>query len=120
MKPKTNEHNTNNIYIMHNLPKVVSVLIKAQNDFDSRAYANCFTENAVVFDEGKTHKGRKEIESWIEKANKDYRATMKPLEYSDTEHTLKTEVSGTFPGSPVTMTYHYDFEDGLIKALKIV
>ena len=103
-----------------NLPKVVTELIKAQNNFDSTAYANCFTERAVVFDEGKTHNGRKEIENWIEKANKEYQATMKPLEYSEIEHTLKTEVSGTFPGSPVTMTYHYEFEDGLIQSLKIV
>lgn len=103
-----------------NLPEVVIELIKTQNNFDSAAYANCFNETAVVFDEGKTHKGRKEIENWIEKANKEYRATMKPLEYSETEHTLKTQVSGTFPGSPITMTYRYEFEDGLIQSLKIV
>lgn len=103
-----------------NLPKVVTELIKAQNNFDSTSYANCFTETAIVFDEGKMHNGRKEIEQWIDEANKKYQATMKPLEYSEIEHTLKTEVSGTFPGSPITMTYHYEFEDGLIQSLKIV
>ena len=102
-----------------NLPNVVTELIKAQNNFDSTAYAHCFTERAVVFDEGKTHNGRKEIEYWIEKANKEYQATMKPLEYSENEHILKAEISGTFPGSPITMTYHYEFEDGLIRSLKI-
>lgn len=103
-----------------NLPKVIAELVKTQNNFDSAAYANCFTETAVVFDEGRTHNGRKEIESWIEKANKEYQATMKPIEYSETEQTLKTEVSGTFPGSPITMTYYYEFKDGLIQSLKIV
>ena len=103
-----------------NLPKVVTDLIKTQNNFDSVAYANCFTETAVVFDEGKTHKGRKEIEKWIDEANKKYQATMKPLKYSETEHTLKTEVSGTFPGSPIVMTYLYEFQDDLIQSLKIV
>jgi len=103
-----------------NLPNVVTELIKAQNNFDSTAYANCFTKRAIVFDEGKTHNGRKEIENWIEEANKAYQATMKPLEYSEIEQTLKTEVSGTFPGSPITLTYHYEFEDGLIQSLKIV
>lgn len=103
-----------------NLPKVVTALIEAQNSFDSTAYANCFTESAIVFDEGRTHTGRKAIENWIDKANKEYQATMKPLAYSETEHTLETEVAGTFPGSPVTMTYHYAFEDGLIQSLKIV
>lgn len=103
-----------------NLPKVVTDLIKTQNNFDSIAYANCFTETAVVFDEGKTHNGRKEIEKWIDEANKKYQATMKPLEYSETEHTLKTEVSGNFPGSPITMTYYFEFREGLIQSLKIV
>ena len=103
-----------------NLPKVVTDLIKTQNNFDSVAYANCFTETAVVFDEGKTHNGRIEIEKWIDEANKKYQATMKPLAYSETEHTLKTEVSGTFPGSPVVMTYLYEFQDDLIQSLKIV
>ena len=103
-----------------NLPNVVAELVKAQNNFDSAAYANCFTETALVFDEGKTHTGRKEIEHWIDKANKEYEATMKPIDYSESERTLKTEVSGNFPGSPIMMTYHYVFRYGLIQSLKIV
>lgn len=103
-----------------NLPNVVTELIEAQNNFDSTAYANCFTDTAVVFDEGKTHHGKTEIKNWIDKANKEYQAIMKPLEYSETGRTLKTEVSGTFPGSPIITTYHYEFEDGLIQSLKIV
>lgn len=102
-----------------NLPKVVAELIKAQNNFDSVAYSNCFTETAVVFDEGKTHNGRKEIENWIEKANKEYQATMKPLEYFTTEEILKAEVSGNFPGSPIVLSYHLEIADELIKSLKI-
>lgn len=50
-----------------NLPQVIAELVKTQNNFDSVSYAGCFTETAVVFDEGKTHNGRKEIENWIEK-----------------------------------------------------
>ena len=103
-----------------NLPKVVGDLVSAQNSFDSVAYAKCFSETAVVFDEGKTHTGRNAIQQWIDKANKAYGASMEPLEYSAEHQTLKTKVTGNFPGSPITMTYHYDFEDGLIKALKIV
>ena len=103
-----------------NLPKIVTELITAQNNFDSTAYANCFTDTAVVFDEGKTHIGKTEIKTWIEKANNEYRAVMKPIEYSETAHSLTTEVSGTFPGSPIIITYHYEFQDGLIQSLKIV
>lgn len=103
-----------------NLPIVISDLVKAQNNFDSTAYANCFTEAAVVFDEGKTYNGKAEIQNWIKKANDNYKVKMKPLEYSETEQMLKAEISGSFPGSPVVLTYHYEFKNDLIQSLKIV
>ena len=103
-----------------NLPKAVEDLVKAQNNFDSVAYADCFTQTAVVFDEGKSHNGKKEIEHWIEKANKEYQATMKPLEYSEERQELKSEISGSFPGSPIVLTFHYEYQNGLIQSLKIV
>jgi hypothetical protein len=102
-----------------NLPKAVADLVKAQDNFDSVAYANCFAETAVVFDEGKTHHGKMEIKNWIAKSNKEYQVKMKPLEYSETEQTLKAEIAGNFPGSPLILTYHYEFKDGLIQSLKI-
>lgn len=104
-----------------NLPKVVSNLVKAQNDFDSTAYADCFSETAVVLDEGRTHTGRKEIEHWIDDANKRYKAVMNPVgfEEKENESLLKAEVSGEFPGSPIVMTYHLQLADELIQSLKI-
>jgi hypothetical protein len=104
-----------------NLPKVVANLVKAQNDFDSTAYAYCFSETAVVFDEGKNHTGRKEIEHWIADANKRYQAVMKPLGFEEkgASSFLKAEVTGTFPGSPIVMTYHLQIADDLIHSLKI-
>lgn len=102
-----------------NLPNVISNLTEAQNNFDSLAYANCFSENAVVFDEGKTHNGKTEIQQWIEKANEEYQAVMKPVEYSEKEDILKAEVSGNFPGSPLVLAYHFKLNDDLIEFLKI-
>lgn len=104
-----------------NLPKVVSDLVKTQNNFDSVAYANCFSETAVVFDEGKTHKGRKEIEHWIADANARYEATMQPVSFEEkeTESILKAEASGKFDGSPIVLSYHLEIADGLIQSLKI-
>ena len=104
-----------------NLPKVVSALVKTQNNFDRVAYANCFSDTAVVFDEGKTHKGRKEIEHWIDDANKRYAAKMQPISYEEeeTESILKVEVSGNFDGSPIVLRYHLEITDQLIQSLKI-
>ena len=102
-----------------NLPKVITDLIEAQNKFDSVAYADCFSETAVVFDEGKTHTGKKEIQEWIKEANEKYQAVMSPVAYSETEEILKAEVSGNFPGSPIVLSYHLKLEDGLIQSLNI-
>ena len=102
-----------------NLPKVIADLAEAQHNFDSESYANCFSEAAIVFDEGKNHKGRKEIQQWITKANKEFQTVMKPLEYSKTEEILKAEVSGNFPGSPIVLSYHFKLNGGLIESLKI-
>lgn len=104
-----------------NLPKVVSDLVKTQNNFDSVAYANCFSETAVVYDEGKTHKGRKEIEHWIADANVRYEATMQPVSFEEreTESILKAEASGKFDGSPIVLNYHLEIVDDLIQSLKI-
>jgi len=104
-----------------NLPKVLTDLIKAQNEFDAVTYANLFSETAEVFDESKTHKGRLEIERWIDHSNKNYQSVMKPLEYTENGSTsiLTAECSGTFPGSPITLKFHFDIIDGHIQHLKV-
>lgn len=103
------------------LPKVITNLINAQNSFDSIAYANCFSETAVVLDEGKTHKGKPEIQQWIDKANKKYMTVMKPLEYTEngTASILSAECSGIFPGSPIALKFHFEIVDGQIRYLKV-
>ncbi|RZK12756.1 MAG: nuclear transport factor 2 family protein [Flavobacterium sp.] len=104
-----------------NLPKVVADLIKAQNEFDAVTYANLFSETAVVFDEGKTHKGRPEIERWIDHSNKNYQSVMKPLDYTEngTASILAAPCSGTFPGSPIALKFHFNIVDGQIQHLKV-
>jgi hypothetical protein len=105
-----------------NLPKVVLDLVRTQNNFESVAYANCFSETAVVYDEGKTHKGRKEIELWIADANARYEATMQPIGFEEqgTKSIMKAETSGKFDGSPIVLNYHLEIADGLIQSLKIM
>lgn len=104
-----------------NLPNVLVDLVKAQNNFDSVAYANCFSDTAVVYDEGKTHNGRKEIEHWIADANERYQATMRPVSFEEKEtgSVLKAESSGKFDGSPIVLSYHLQIVDELIQSLKI-
>lgn len=104
-----------------NLPKVVTALIKAQNEFDSDAYANCFSATGVMFDEGKAYTGRPDIRNLIEGTNKKYQTVMKPVEYTENGNSgiLSAACSGTFTGSPIILKFHFDFVDGQIQYLKV-
>ena len=104
-----------------NLPKVIKDLIAAQESFDSAAYANCFTETARVFDEGMDHVGKEEIEHWNVETNAKYNTVVKPIHYegNKTLGVLTAKSSGTFPGSPIVLKHNFEFEDGLIKSLRI-
>ena len=119
MKSKIHEHNKNNINPVSKLPNIISELVKTQNEFDSAAYADLFAENAQVFDEGKTHNGKAEIAQWIDKSNKDYKATMEPVDYDEKEDILSAKIAGLFPGSPLELKFHFKIADGKIQNLKV-
>ena len=104
-----------------NLHNVIANLIEAQNNHDSHAYAQCFTPTAVVFDEGKTHTGVAAIQKWIEEADQKYQSVMKPVSYKESngENILTAEVSGTFPGSPALLHFHFGLNNGLIQSLSV-
>lgn len=104
-----------------NLPQVIQDLLKAQDKFDSAAYANCFSTNAIVYDEGRNHIGRTEIQYWNNSTNENYKTVIKPLSYAQngTKAVLTAENAGTFPGSPIVLQFHFEIVNGLIESLKI-
>ena len=103
------------------LHKVVASLIEAQNNQDSKAYVDCFSETAIVHDEEKIHRGKAQIQKWIEHSNREYQSVMKPVSFEQnaTDNVLSAEVSGTFPGSPAVLKFHMALEGDLIQSLKI-
>ncbi|MDR2915153.1 MAG: nuclear transport factor 2 family protein [Tannerella sp.] len=103
------------------LPKVVSDLLTAQKNYDSDAYADCFSETALVIDEGNEYKGKKAIKDWIEDANQQFKTTMEPTKYSETNSTaiLTAVISGNFAGSPIALDYHMETKDNKITRLEI-
>ncbi|MBS7231219.1 nuclear transport factor 2 family protein [Flavobacterium psychroterrae] len=103
-----------------NLPNIILDLIAAQSNFDSKAYAKCFSESALVFDENETHKGQNEIKKWNEKTNEMYQTQLEVLDFLIADTTIvKTKVSGNFEGSPIILKYHFELKDGKIDSLKI-
>jgi len=105
-----------------NLPKLIDTYIKAENAYDTDTALACFSENATVFDEGETFKGKKAIREWMEKTKKKYSPKFRPLGIKQTkeETIMTTEVSGTFDGSPVTLDYHFKIKNNLVEELNVV
>ncbi|WP_221394153.1 nuclear transport factor 2 family protein [Dyadobacter sp. NIV53] len=103
------------------IPKVIEDLFTAQNEHNSQTFASNFSEDAKVYDEGKTHQGIKAIRQWNEAANTAYKTKVKLVEIVDTgKKTVATVlVSGTFDGSPVTLNYNFGIENNTINSLKI-
>lgn len=104
-----------------NLPEIITKLLQAQDQFDSRAYADCFTETAVVYDEDEMHEGKEQIRQWNEATNEKYRTVLEPVDFRQdgNKAVLTAKVSGTFDGSPVLLDHHFEIENGLIKSLEI-
>lgn len=104
-----------------NLPKIISDLLNAQSVFDSNAYTNCFSENAIVLDEGNTYNGKADIKKWNDETNAQYRITMEPikLKTDDDRIVLTAKISGNFDGSPAVLKYHIRIKDELIEQMEI-
>ncbi|MFN6997465.1 MAG: nuclear transport factor 2 family protein [Aquincola tertiaricarbonis] len=85
------------------------------------AVAACFTPQAVVLDEGRTHQGREAIRAWKQAASSAYRYEVRPLSLTAAagEQVVLARVTGTFPGSPVDLRYRFRLADGRVAALEI-
>src|SRR5882724_2624329 len=103
------------------LPSIIADLLTAQEKYDSNAFSECFSNDAVVFDEGKTYRGKKEIRQWNEMTNAKYKTKYEPLEISNSEDEiiLTAKISGTFDGSPARIEYHFTIKEGKIISLRI-
>ena len=103
------------------LPAALAELITAQNDHNSHAFAEVFSNNALVHDEGKEYSGKALIKAWNESTNKKYNTRLEPetLQEKGGEIILTVRVSGTFEGSPIVLEYHVHLKGSKIIYLNI-
>ena len=86
---------------------------------DTDAYFAQFADDAVVEDEGRAHHGIAAIRAWRAKVPRvAYR--VHDVKVSGTGHDAAVDIAGDFPGSPVTLTFHFQFAaSGRITTLTI-
>jgi ketosteroid isomerase-like protein len=103
------------------LPKPLAAYFDADRN-DPDAVARCFSEDAVVTDEGRTHTGRAAIQAWKRQATAKYRYTCEPTaaEQKDGRILVTCRLTGSFPGSPLNLRYFFKLAGDEIAALEIV
>jgi hypothetical protein len=104
-----------------NLPEPVAAYFAADK-FDGDAVARCFTENAIVKDEGRTYTGLDSIERWKSDVSVKYTYTNEPfaVEQKDGVVIVSSRLTGNFPGSPTDLRFFFRLERGKIASLEII
>ena len=103
------------------LPKPIAAYFAADRG-DGEAVSQCFTDNAVVKDEGHTHKGRPAIREWKTDASAKYEYTCEPTacEEKEGKTVVTSHLVGNFPGSPVELRFFFKLEGDKIASLEII
>jgi ketosteroid isomerase-like protein len=103
------------------LPEILMRYFDASNAHDVDRMVACFADDARVRDEGEDLVGHDAIRKWKERVTAKYNTTSEILrhEENDDADLVTAKVAGTFPGSPIELTYHFVLTDGRIAALAI-
>jgi hypothetical protein len=102
------------------LPKSIALYF-AVDQGDGDAIARCFTEDAVVKDEGHSYLGRDAIRRWKTDVSGKYKYTSEPFAIDDRDGKIvvTSHLVGDFPGSPIDLRYFFVLKDDRIASLEI-
>lgn len=103
------------------LPKPIANYFAADEDGDE-TLSQCFTEDAVVKDEGHIYNGRAAIKEWKARASEKYQYTSEPLALNQEDGiaVVTSRLTGNFPGSPVNLRFFFELDGEKIKSLEII
>jgi hypothetical protein len=120
------------------VPTVISTYLAAKLGSEVDTILDCFTDDALVHDEGQDHLGRVAIRAWLGELASKYTLTSRvlgahrwpaaaattaptttPTTAPTTAAALRVEVAGNFPGSPVVLHQHFSLAGDRIAALTI-
>ena len=86
---------------------------------DSGAYFAQFADDAIVEGEDQAYRGIAAIRAWRTKVPR-VAYTIHDVKPTGTGHDAAVDIAGDFPGSPVTLTFRFQFAaNGRITALTI-
>ena len=103
------------------LPKPIELFMSSENTHERDAVADCFAPDATVRDEGRTRAGLNEIAAWRRETRAKYHHTVTPVAVAKRagKTIVTTEMTGNFPGSPVTVDFVFQLKGDRITSLEI-
>ena len=107
--------------MIDDLPKPIALYIAAENSGDANLFDQCFAEDAVVRDEGKTIEGLAAIKKWKAETKEKYQYTIEPLAATqkDDQIIVTNRLTGNFPGSPIELEFVFTLDHDKIASLEI-
>jgi hypothetical protein len=99
----------------------LSTYFEASNAHDADKVAALFGETGLVHDEDADHRGRKEIRNWAQATYDKYNVVVSPQEARREAGVtlITTGVVGSFPGSPIELTFRFTLDGDRIEELRI-
>jgi hypothetical protein len=102
------------------LPPTIAAFFRAHNTGRTDNFNELFTGDALITDEEHHYRGAA-IKEWIDEAIKKYQpvAEVTDLTEMSGQTIAIAQVSGSFPGSPIQLRYHFTLRNERIAALDI-
>ena len=103
------------------LPEPIADYFAADAAQDADAVARCFSDEAIVRDDGHAYSGRTAIRLWKEETARKYDCTVEPVAITtEGDRAVVTgHVVGNFRGSPIDLHYGFTLDGGKIAGLEI-
>jgi hypothetical protein len=104
------------------LPGAIADYFVADAGLDAGAVAACFTQVAIVKDEGHTYVGRDAIRRWKDESSAKYTYTVEPFSVAreGDRQVVTSHLVGDFPGSPTNLRYFFALDGDKIAELEII
>jgi len=103
------------------LPQSIEAYFQALNTYDGSLLASCFTEDAILYDEGLTYRGRTVISEHIVEVNDklSVKTEVTKILERNGETIVTATLAGNFDGSPIPLDFHFTVKDQKITELNI-
>ena len=103
------------------LPDAVQGYVTAHTARDTDTALAAYTSDAVVTDDGSTHRGTEEIRRWLERSSTEYTFTteLTGAQRVDDQWVAVSHLEGDFPGGVVDLRYRFTLRGDRIAALTI-